>query len=176
MVFLSDPGVSRGLRQPWVVPGYSLIFLMKVEMTEITIQAVNISTPVSAKMCGQQRGQWEEASLGLRLGRVLYPKFQFWKDGLWGLPDCTAGNTGKERLPSPRWGLSKALQPQTSAQFTWFSLTLLLASGTAKSGACKGSGSALSCDWGREQAGLHVDGRDRPAPSSVWEQSLARAT
>lgn len=74
MVFLSDPGVSRGLRQPWVVPGYSLIFLMKVEMTEITIQAVNISTPVSVTMCGQQRGQWEEASLGLRLWESFISK------------------------------------------------------------------------------------------------------
>lgn len=44
--------------------------------------------------------------------------------------------------------LSKALQPETSAQFTWFSLTLLLPSGTAESGACKESGSALSCDLG----------------------------
>lgn len=55
-------------------------------MTEIIVKAINISTPVSAKM----RGLWEEASLGLRLVRVLHPKFQFQKDGLCGPLACTA--------------------------------------------------------------------------------------
>lgn len=62
-------------------------------MTEIIIKAINISTPVSAKMRGApqqwQLGLQEEASLGLRLVRVLYAKFQFRRDGLCALLDCT---------------------------------------------------------------------------------------
>lgn len=78
----------------------------------------------------------------------------------------------------PRGGWSKALQPEASAQFTWFPLTLLLASGTAKSGACKGSGSALSCDLGGRMGWIPPckGGEGQPSSFLSLEQNLAHAT